>query len=348
MVFQGGTLFLSLLIPYSMPMKSANDQRAAREGKPSFWNSPKRYYDFRSYLKNTFGARVAKLPIDAGFTCPNRDGSRGRGGCIYCDGRGSSLRREGPLPPVAAQLGAMRERYRRGGAEKYIAYFQTFTGTYAPIDELRRLYSEAVNFSPDIVGLSVGTRPDCLSGEVLDLLASYRSRCRVWLELGVQSLHAPTLERINRGHSLEELLDAVERASSRGLELVAHVILGLPGESPEPMRATARRLASLPFGGLKIHLPLVLEGTGLAGMYRRGEVSLPSREEYAGWVADFLELTRPEVSIQRLTADGYRDIFIAPDWARGKLAVLNAIDDELKRRQSWQGKHVIMGTALSS
>jgi radical SAM protein (TIGR01212 family) len=319
-------------------MQSTNGLADVRQEKPAFWNSTKRYYDFRSFLGNTFGTRVAKLTVDAGFTCPNRDGTRSTGGCIYCDGRGSSLRQKGRLPSVTEQLRQGVERYRGSGAEKFIAYFQTFTNTYAPVDELRLLYDEALDFSPDIVGLSVGTRPDCVSDEVLDLLASYRTRARVWVEFGVQSLHAPTLERINRGHTLEELFGAIERASSRGLELVGHVILGLPGEAPHIMQETARKLASLPFSGLKIHLLLVLKGTALAEMHRRGEAALPSMAEYVRWVADFLELVPPRVSIQRLTADGYRDIFIAPDWARNKLAVLNAIDAELERRDSWQGK----------
>ena len=324
-------------------MKSANGLAGVRQEKPAFWNSAKRYYDFKSYLGNTFGTRVAKLTVDAGFTCPNRDGTRASGGCIYCDGRGSSLRQKGALPSVTQQLRQGMERYRGSGAEKFIAYFQTFTNTYGPVDKLRPLYDEALDFSPDIVGLSVGTRPDCVPDEVLDLLASYRTRARVWVEFGVQSFHAPTLGRINRGHTLEELLGAIERASSRGLELVGHVILGLPGETPQIMQETARKFASLPFSGLKIHLLLVLEGTPLAKMYRRGEVPLPTLEEYAAWVADFLELIPPEVSIQRLTADGYRDIFIAPDWARNKLAVLNAIDAELDRRNSWQGKKLKKG-----
>jgi radical SAM protein (TIGR01212 family) len=318
-------------------MQSANGIAGVRQEKPAFRKGSKRYYDFKSYLGDTFGARVAKLTVDAGFTCPNRDGTRSTGGCVYCDGRGSAHRQAGTLPSVTEQLRMGMERYRDSGAEKFIAYFQTFTNTYGPVGELRRLYDEALDFSPDIVGLSVGTRPDCVPDEVLDLLASYRERAHVWLEFGVQSLHAPTLERINRGHSLEELLDAVERTSARGLDLVGHVILGLPGETPEMMLETARTFATLPFTGLKIHLLLVLDGTPLAEMYRRGEVPLPSMEEYVGWVADFLELIPPEVSIQRLTADGYRDIFLAPDWARNKLAVLNAIDAELKHRDSWQG-----------
>ncbi len=317
-------------------MGSAN-QQSVRE-KPSFWNSPKRYYDFKSYLQNTFGTRVAKLPLDAGFTCPNRDGLRGTGGCTYCDGRGSRLRQAGPLPPVPAQLRAAMERYRRTGAERFIAYFQTFTNTYGPSARLRDLYDQAVGFSPDIIGLAVGTRPDCVPDDVLDLLADYQRRFRVWLELGIQSLHPPTLARINRGHGVEDFLGAVERASARGLDLVAHVILGLPGETPEIMNSTARALASLPLAGLKIHLLLVLEGTAMAVSYRKGELRLPSLVEYSGWVADFLERIPPSVTIQRLTADGYRDIFLAPEWAKNKLAVLNAIDSELEGRDSWQGK----------
>jgi radical SAM protein (TIGR01212 family) len=319
-------------------MKSANGLIDSGREKPAFWKTSKRYYDFRSYLHNTFGAKVAKLTIDAGFTCPNRDGTRASGGCIYCDGRGSTLRQSGELPSVTEQLRAAMERYRDSGAEKFIAYFQTFTNTYGPVEELRRLYNEALDFSRDMVGLSVGTRPDCVPDEVLDLLASCRERARVWLELGIQSFNPGTLERINRGHTLEELRDGIHRAASRDIDLVGHIILGLPGETREDMLETARTFASFPFSGLKIHLLLVLEGTPLAKMHRRGDVALPTREEYASWVADVLELVPPNVSIQRLTADGYRDIFLAPDWARNKLAVLNAIDAELEHRDSWQGK----------
>ncbi|HEY6000222.1 MAG TPA: TIGR01212 family radical SAM protein [bacterium] len=310
---------------------------SVRTDHPAFWDDRKDYYDFKSYLRNVFGARVAKLPIDAGFTCPNRDGRSGTGGCIYCDGRGSALRRAGPLPSVTAQLAAMRERYLRHGAERFIPYFQTFTNTDAPPARLRALWDEAVGFSPDVVGLAVGTRPDCVPDETLDLLAGYRRRTRVHLELGLQSAHPATLARIGRGHAREQFDDAVRRAAARGLEVVAHVILGLPGETPAMMRETARALATLPIAGVKIHALLVLEGTPLADQWRRGAVALPDLPAYAGWVADFLELLPPAVFVERLTADGYRDILLAPDWSRAKLAVLQAIEAELARRRSRQG-----------
>lgn len=303
-------------------------------------NPEKRYHDFKSYLGATFGARVAKLPIDAGFTCPNRDGRSGTGGCVFCDGRGSSLRRAGPLPPVSTQLAAMRERYLRHGFERFIPYFQTFTNTDAPLGRLRALWDEAVGFSPDVVGLAVGTRPDCVPDATLDLLARYGSRVRVHLELGLQSGHPATIERINRGHTREQFDDAVRRASARGIEVVAHVILGLPGETPAMMRETARALAALPIAGLKIHALLVLEGTALAADWRRGEVALPELPTYAGWVADFLELIPPRVFIERLTADGYRDVLLAPEWSSNKLATLNAIERELARRGTRQGAHL--------
>jgi radical SAM protein (TIGR01212 family) len=304
---------------------------------PGFWSPAKRYYDFKTYLRNTFGARVAKLPIDAGFTCPNRDGRSGTGGCVFCDGRGSALRRAGPLPSVTDQLAALRQRYLRHGAERFIPYFQTFTNTDAPLERLRALWDEAVGFSPDVVGLAVGTRPDCVPDATLDLLAEYGSRVRVHLELGLQSAHPETISRINRGHTFDQFEDAVRRTAARGIEVVAHVILGLPGETPAMMLETARALAALPVAGLKIHALLVLDGTALAAAWRRGGVPLPDLPTYAGWVADFLEVLPPEVFVERLTADGYRDVLLAPDWSCNKLAVLNAIERELARRDSRQG-----------
>jgi radical SAM protein (TIGR01212 family) len=306
-------------------------------GPPAPWSPGRRYYDFKAYLRSAFGARVAKLPIDAGFTCPNRDGRAGTGGCVYCDGRGSALRQAGPLPSVTAQLAAMRERYLRRGAERFIAYFQTFTNTDAPPERLRALWDEAVGFSPEIVGLAVGTRPDCVPDEVLDLLAGYASGTRVHLELGLQSAHPATIARIGRGHTRGDFDDAARRAAARGIEVVAHVILGLPGEDAAMMRETARALAALPIAGVKIHALLVLEGTALARDWRRGAVPLPELATYAGWVADFLELLPPGVFVERLTADGHRDVLLAPAWSRNKLAVLGAIERELQRRDTRQG-----------
>jgi len=306
--------------------------------KPDFWKNTKRYYDLKSYWRNRFGCTVHKLQIDAGFTCPNRDGRLATGGCIYCDGRGSRLRQTGPLPAVSEQMRSGKALYRDlRGAARFVAYFQTFTNTYAPVDRLKLLYDEALA-QEDVIGLSVGTRPDCVPDEVLDLLASYAGARHIWLELGLQSISARTLRLINRGHGPEVFLDAVQRAAARGLLVCVHLILGLPGETREDVLETARVVSELPIRGVKLHCLLALRGIRLGEMYERGEVRLWEREEYAAAACDVLERLSPEVVIQRLTADGYRDIYLAPEWARNKLAVLNAIDGEMTRRDSWQGR----------
>jgi len=305
--------------------------------KPTFWNNTKRYYDLKSYWVNRFGCRVHKLPIDAGFTCPNRDGSVAAGGCVYCDGRGSALRQAGPLPSVGDQIRRGKAFYRqRPKAEKFIAYFQTFTNTYAPVENLRALYDEALA-EEDVIGLSIGTRPDCVPDETLALIRSYAEWSHVWLEFGLQSIHDRTLNQINRGHNAAAFLDAVRRASGGPILICVHIIVGLPGETHEEILETAKVIAALPVQGIKIHSLLALEGTVLGGRFKREEVTLMTREEYVGTVCDILEILPPGMVIQRLTADGYREIFLGPAWAGNKLAVLNAIDRELEERDSWQG-----------
>ncbi len=298
---------------------------------------PKRYTDLKTYWRNRFGCTVYKLPVDAGFTCPNRDGLLGTGGCIYCDGRGSRLRQEGPLPSVSEQIRWGREFYRhRKGAKKFIAYFQTFTNTYAPCEQLRSLYDEALA-QEDVIGLSVGTRPDCVPDGVLELLKGYARKVHVWLEFGLQSIHDETLRRIRRGHTAAQFHDAVARAADDHLLICTHIIAGLPGERPEEVLETAAALASLPIAGIKIHLLLALEGTVLGEAYKKGEVTLWTQEEYVKTVCDILEILPPDMVIQRLTADGYQDIYLAPAWGTNKMSVLNAIDRELERRNTRQG-----------
>jgi radical SAM protein (TIGR01212 family) len=305
--------------------------------KPAFWNNSKRYYDLKSYWRNRFGGKVYKLPIDAGFTCPNRNGSTAIGGCIYCDGRGSRLRQEGSLPSVSEQIRRGQTYYRKHRqAGQFIAYFQTFTNTYGPCDRLKALYDEALA-QEDVIGLSIGTRPDCVGDDVLELLQGYTSDRHVWLEFGIQSVHDRTLALINRGHNYAQFLDAVNRAAGRGIHICAHIIVGLPGESREDALATARTLAALPIDGIKIHLLLALQGTALGQMYAGGQLAMLLKEEYIETVCDILEVLPPEMVIQRLTADGYRDIFLAPVWAASKMEVLNAIDRELEIRDSFQG-----------
>ncbi len=305
--------------------------------KPAFWNNTKRYYDLKSFWRNRFGSRVYKLQIDAGFTCPNRDGTASTGGCIYCDGRGSRLRQAGPLPSVSEQIRRGKEYYRtHRNAGKFIAYFQTFTNTYGPIEKLRQLYDEALA-QDDVVGLSVGTRPDCVPDHVIDLFQEYAKHSHVWLELGLQSIHNRTLDYINRGHSLETYFDAVHRAAGKNIHICTHIIVGLPGETRKDMVETARAIAMLPIQGIKIHLLLALRGTKMGDLYEQGKILLLEKDDYVRIVCDILEILPPEMVIQRLTADGYRDIFLAPRWASNKMEVLNGIDRELEKRNTFQG-----------
>ena len=305
--------------------------------KPDFWKNTKRYYDLKSYWRNLFDCNVHKLQIDAGFTCPNRDGHVAIGGCIYCDGRGSKLRQQGELPSVAEQI-ASGKKYYKPHAAKFIAYFQTFTNTYAPVEKLQALYDEALA-QDDIIGLSIGTRPDCLGADVVELLSDYAKKYHIWVELGLQSVHDKTLQFINRGHNYQQFLDAVNSLAGHGLNICVHIIIGLPDEGDADILTTAKTLASLPINGIKIHSLLALEGTALGEMYKNGTISMITKEKYVSLVADVLELLPPGMVIQRLTADGYRDIFLAPDWAGNKLDVLNSINRELERRDSYQGMH---------
>ncbi|NTW77823.1 MAG: TIGR01212 family radical SAM protein [Syntrophaceae bacterium] len=303
--------------------------------KPEFWKNNKRYYDLKSYWRNLFGCNVHKLSIDAGFTCPNRDGHVSVGGCIYCDGRGSKLRQLGALPSVAAQI-QNGKKYYAGHADKFIAYFQTFTNTYAPYDHLKELYDEALA-EPDVIGLSIGTRPDCLAPETVSLLKQYAEDYHVWVELGLQSVHDKTLEFINRGHNFQQFRDAVNVLAGGKLNICVHIIIGLPGESDDDVIETARTIAALPINGIKIHSLLALDGTIMGDMYKNGLIPMISKEKYVELTVNVLEILPPEVVIQRLTADGYREIFLAPAWAGNKLDVLNSINRELERRDSWQG-----------
>lgn len=309
--------------------------------RPAFWNNTKRYYDLKSFWRNRFGCKVYKLPIDAGFTCPNRDGTIASNGCIYCDGRGSRLRQEGPLPTVSEQIKRGQAYYRKHRqAGKFIAYFQTFTNTYGPYGRLKALYDEALS-AEDVIGLSIGTRPDCLAEDVLNLIAEYARNRHIWLELGLQSIHDRTLAFINRGHNYAQFLDAVRRAAGRNINICTHIIVGLPGETRENMLATARAISTLPINGIKIHLLLALKGTAVGEMYEKGQIAMLKKEEYVQTVCDILEILPPEMVIQRLTADGYRDIFLAPAWAINKMDVLNAIDRELEIRDTFQGRKFI-------
>lgn len=303
-----------------------------------FYEDGKRYRTFSGYLKQEFGCRVHKVSLDSGADCPNRDGTRGMGGCIYCSNEGFSYNTARARVPIESQLDTgidfMRQRF---GARKFIAYFQAFSSTHVPADTLRRQLETALS-RPEVVGLSISTRPDCVPDDVLDLIASFRERALTWLELGLQSSNEETLQRINRCHRVADFDEAVKRAALREIPVCAHVILGLPGEDRSRMLTTAGHLAALPVRGLKLHALHVLRGAELEQMYGRGEVRLLTMEEYVALACDFLELTRPEVVVQRLAADAPRRELVAPEWCAWKLRTMNGIERELARRDSFQGR----------
>jgi radical SAM protein (TIGR01212 family) len=297
-----------------------------------------RYTDLNSYLRGIFGCRVQKITVDAGLTCPNRDGRIAGGGCIYCNSRGSGTGAHARGLSLTAQLeagkAAMARRYR---ARKFIAYFQSFSNTYAALPRLKALYDEALAVE-GVVGLSIGTRPDCVSDAVLTLLQEYSRRHMIWLEYGLQSARDATLARIRRGHDVACFLKAVAATRSRGLPVCAHVILGLPHETRADMRFTARTLAAADIDGVKIHSLYVVRGTPMEAQFQAGDYRCLEQEEYADLVADVLERLPARVVIQRLTGDPHPDELAAPSWCRDKTATLAAIRRALEHRDTWQGR----------
>jgi len=299
-----------------------------------------RYNSFGDYLRRTYGKRVQKITIDAGFTCPNRDGTLGVGGCTYCNNEGFSTGIRGDLSPRSVErqiIDGIEWAKRRYKAGRFIAYFQAYTNTHAPVSKLKELYDCVLDF-PQIVGLAVGTRPDCVGPDVLDLVESYSEFLpEVWLEYGLQSAHDRTLRRINRRHDVRCFVEAVEAAQGRRIKVGAHIIFGLPGEDAEDMMATVDHLAALPIDGIKIHLLNILRETPLEREYADGRIRLLERGEYVGLVCDAVERLPERVLIHRLTAEAPDSILVAPDWCRDKTGVLADIDCELERRGSRQG-----------
>jgi radical SAM protein (TIGR01212 family) len=306
----------------------------------------KRYRDYNSYLKEIFGERVQKISLDAGFNCPNRDGTISDTGCIFCDSRGSgsgAMINRG-LSIDDQIMEGRRSAEKRYKARKFIAYFQSFTNTYAPLPRLRDLYTRALDHE-GMVGLSIGTRPDCVDEDILALISSFQKDYLVWIEFGLQSAHDVTLSRINRGHDVACFEKGVRLASEYGLKICAHVIIGLPGESHEMMMETAHYISGLPIAGVKIHSLYVTKGTPLATLYEKGEYKCLVRDEYVEEVVDFLEILPPELVIQRLTGDPVRKDLIAPLWALKKTENIRLIDRRLEERDTWQGKRYLKSTA---
>lgn len=302
-------------------------------------DSNKRYYTYDYYLKKTYGGKVAKLALDAGFTCPNVDGRCGRGGCIYCSGRGSGDFAPDPVLPIGEQIRIQKQKLSsKWDTSRSIAYFQAHTNTYAPVDRLDSVYSEALA-EEGIVGINIATRADCLGSDVLTLLRKYSEKTRLTVELGLQSSKDETAVLINRGHLWADFVSgftALRREVSKA-GICIHLIFGLPGETHDDMMRTVRDVARLHPDQVKIHLLHVLRGTRLAQMYEDGAYLPMERSDYIRTVVDALELLPPDIVIARLTGDGAASDLLSPLWSMKKTTVVNDIDKEFYARGTWQG-----------
>lgn len=304
-----------------------------------FNNTDKRYNQFSAYLKNKFGAKVYKITLDAGFSCPNRDGTISTGGCIFCDDGGSFSQAHSNLLSIEEQVNiGAKTLHDRFKAEKFMSYFQAYTNTYKPVNELEKIYKSALNH-PDVVGLSIGTRPDCVEDDKLNLISDIAQDYYTWVEYGLQSIHNKTLNKINRGHDFDCFLKAYERTKEKGINVCTHVIFGL-WETRDEILETAQKLAELKVDGVKIHMLCALKDTKLAKLYENKEIDFMSEEEYVNLVCDFLEILPQTTTIHRLAGNGLKKNLIAPRWLGAKLDCLNKIDRELLKRNSYQGsKH---------
>ncbi len=298
----------------------------------------KRYNDLNSHLRSIFGERVQKLTVDAGFSCPNRDGSLSYGGCIYCSEKGSGTGAHALGLSIREQIERSKPGLiRRYKSTKFMVYFQSFSNTYAPLATLKSVYDEALSFD-DVVALSIGTRPDCVDAPVLDILGEYAKKRLIWVEYGLQSVHDTTLTTINRGHDFACFKEAVRQTRARGIRVCAHIILGLPGETRDMMLESAGVLSDLGVDGVKIHLLYVVKGTVLATMYENREFRCLEREEYAELVCDYLERLDPSMVIHRITGDPHPDELVAPFWPLKKTDTTNLIHRILEARNSFQGR----------
>ncbi|HIV52754.1 MAG TPA: TIGR01212 family radical SAM protein [Candidatus Mediterraneibacter norwichensis] len=298
----------------------------------------RRYYSLDYELKNTFGEKVYKITLNGGMTCPNRDGRCGTGGCIFCSAKGSGDFAGSAALPIEAQLArGKKDLAQKRPIRSYIAYFQAFTNTYAPVDYLENIFSRAVR-DPDVKVLSVATRPDCLGEDVLCLLERLNRIKPVWIELGLQTIHPRTAEYIRRGYPLEVFDKAVSDLRAAGIRVIVHVILFLPGETEEMMMETIDYLNRTDIQGIKLQLLHILRGTDLALDYEKSHFYVPDMETYIRVLGRCVARLRPDISIHRLTGDGPKDLLIAPLWTGAKRTVLNRFQQYLKENDIWQGK----------
>lgn len=305
---------------------------------PAWRAAGRRYYDYNFHLRQRYGYRVQKVSIDAGFTCPNVDGTVAKGGCTFCDNRSFSPSRRLPRQGIRGQIDeGIKRLKRRYVCDHFMAYFQPATNTYGPLEKLRNIYTEALSH-PQIIGLAIGTRPDCVPNDVLDLIQEFAQRTFVSVEYGMQTMHNRSLDWMNRGHHHDAFVDAVTRSRGRGFEICAHVMLGLPGESRDDMLATADELARLQVDSVKLHNLYAVRGTPLADQVERGEVELIGRDAYIDVLIEFIERLPPDVIVERISGDAPPDYFLGPSWCLDKPAVRLALQQEMDRRDAWQGK----------
>ncbi|MSU02854.1 TIGR01212 family radical SAM protein [Tissierella pigra] len=300
----------------------------------------KRYNTLNEELKNKFGTKVMKLSLDGGFTCPNRDGTVGTKGCIFCGGEGSGEFAGSRTFSIKEQVEEQKRLLcKKWNTDKYIVYFQNFTNTYGSIERLKALYYEAVNIE-GVVGIAIATRPDCLDEEVLDLLEDLNRQTYLWIELGLQTIHEKTSNFIRRGYSLSVYNEGIENLKKRSIKVVTHIILGLPNESRGEILETVKYVANTNTWGIKLHSLYIQKDTDLYNYYLKTPFNIMTREEYISLVVDALELIPKDMVIHRVTGDGKRELLHEPIWSLDKLKVLSSIDKELKIRDSYQGKRI--------
>lgn len=312
--------------------------RSTAEELPAWRRAGLRYQALNYHLRQRFGGRVQKVSVDAGLTCPNADGTVATGGCVFCDNRSFSPSRRVPREQIVAQIDdGIRRLKRRYKVDQFLAYFQPATNTYAPVDRLRPMFEAALDH-PHVVGLAIGTRPDCVPDDVLDLLEELGGRTYLSVEYGLQTMHDRSLVWMNRGHDHATTRSAIERSRGRRFEICVHIMLGLPGESRADMLATAREVAAIDVDAVKIHNLYAVQGTPLADAVAAGRLQMLTREEYVEVLIDFIEELPPRCVVERISGDAPPEYLIAPSWCLDKPALRTAIDAAFRRRDTWQGK----------
>ncbi|MFD2671196.1 TIGR01212 family radical SAM protein [Marinicrinis sediminis] len=305
--------------------------------EPLLWGD-KRFHTWNTEMKAQFGEKVFKVMLDAGFTCPNRDGTIASGGCTFCSARGSGDFAGSRRNDLVTQFNEVRDRqHQKWPNAKYIGYFQAYTNTYAPVETLRE-YFEVILEQPGVVGLSIATRPDCLPDDVVEYLAELNERTYLWVEMGLQTVHESTSTLINRAHDTQCYLEAVEKLRKHNIRVCAHIIYGLPGETEDMMLETGKAVAQMDVQGIKIHLLHLMRKTPMVRQWKEGLVEFLDQDTYIKLVVDTLEQLPPEMIVHRVTGDAPRDLLIGPTWSLKKWEVLNEIDRQFRERHTWQGR----------